>query len=79
MTPSVSMEFVSIEADLKEKTVQETVKAKFKSEGIISSENLEENLPHWFSSSKGCGTHEYPFGSQSSEITSELQSPSKKG
>lgn len=88
VTPSVATEFLSIEADVKEKTVQEIVKPECKSERIISSENLEENLPHWLTSSNGGGKREYPlgsqssevlFGSQSSELTSELQSPSKKG
>ena len=71
--------FPSIKADLKEKTVRESVISNLKSQEVISSVNLEENLPHWLTSKKGFGKHEFELGSQSSELTSELQSPSKKG
>ncbi|PON58909.1 Cyclin [Trema orientale] len=77
VTPSVATEFLTIKADTREKTAKEIAKAEFKSEGITSSENLEENLPHWLYRSKAFGKHD-PFGSQSSEITSELRSPLDK-
>lgn len=71
--------FPSVKADLKENTVKEAVKSEHKSEEIISSVHLVANLHHWLTSTKGFGKHEFEFGSQSSEITSALQSPSKKG
>ncbi|EXC25827.1 hypothetical protein L484_019461 [Morus notabilis] len=78
LTSSVVTVFPSVKADLKEKTVKEAVKPEHKSEEIISSVHLVENLHHWLTSTKGFGKHEFELGSQSSEITSALQSPSKK-
>ncbi|XP_062089631.1 cyclin-A2-3-like isoform X2 [Humulus lupulus] len=71
VTPTVSTELLSLRADLKNNT-------EFKTEGAVSSERLKENMPHWLTSSNGFGKHEDLFGSQTSELTSELESPSKE-
>ncbi|KAM6585852.1 hypothetical protein CsatB_012854 [Cannabis sativa] len=71
VTPSVSTDILSLRADLKDNT-------EFKTEGVVSSEILTESMPHWFTSSNGFGKHEDLFGSQTSELTSEHESPSKE-
>lgn len=79
MTPSLFTEFPPFESDLNEKNVQEIVKAGVKLEKLKYSVNLEENLPLRLTTLKGCDKNDCQVDCQSSVMTSQLQSPSKKG
>ena len=79
VTPSVVTVFPRLRADLEENTLQETEKANIKTEEAKPLVYFSENIPHWFTGKKGSDKNEYEIGSQSSELTSQLQSPSKGG